>query len=49
MPIVPPSCTENVFKGVNIIALTLVVPKGAHDSYWLHPVFGKFNIEEMDK
>lgn len=49
MPIVPPSCSEDAFKGINKIALTLVVPKGAHDSYWLHPVFGKFNIEEMDE
>ena len=49
MPTVPPTCKENAFKGVNIIALTLVVPKGSHNSYWLHPVFGKFNIEEMDE
>jgi len=48
MPIVPPSCKEDAFKGVNKVILTLVVPKGTHDSYWLHPVFGKFNIEEMD-
>ena len=49
MPTVPPTCKENAFKGVNIIALTLVVPKGSQNSYWLHPVFGKFNIEEMDE
>ena len=49
MPIVPPTCKEDAFKGVNKVTLTLVVPKGAHDSYWLHPVFGKFNIEEMDE
>lgn len=49
MPIVPPSCTEDAFKGVNLVALTLVVPKGAHDSYWAHPVFGKFKIEEMEE
>ena len=47
MPAVPPSCTEDAFRGVNLIALTLVVPKGSHDSYWSHPVYGKFNIEEM--
>lgn len=47
MPIVPPSCTGFAFFGVNMVALTLVVPKGAHDSYWAHPVLGKFNIEEM--
>lgn len=47
MPIVPPTCKEDAFKGVNKVTLTLVVPKGAHDSYWLHPVFGKFNIEEI--
>ena len=47
MPIVPPSCTDDAFRGVNLIALTLVVPKGSHDSYWSHPVYGKFNIEEM--
>ena len=49
MPAVPPTCKEDAFKGVNKVTLTLVVPKGAHDSYWLHPVFGKFNIEEMDE
>ena len=49
MPIVPPSCTEDAFKGVNLIALTLVVPKGSHDSYWSHPVFGKFKIEEVEE
>ena len=49
MPAVPPTCAENAFKGVNLVAMTLVVPKGTHDSYWLHPVFGKFNIEEMDE
>lgn len=47
MPIVPPTCRGDAFKGVNKVTLTLVVPKGAHDSYWLHPVFGKFNIEEI--
>lgn len=49
MPTVPPTCKEDAFKEVNLIALTLVVPKGSHDSYWLHPVFGKFKIEEMDE
>ena len=49
MPAVPPTCKGDAFKGVNKVTLTLVVPKGAHDSYWLHPVFGKFNIEEMDE
>ena len=48
MPPIPPSCQESAFKGVNMITMSLVVPKGSHDSYWLHPVFGKFNIEEMD-
>lgn len=49
MPIVPPSCTDDAFRGVNLVALTLVVPKGAHDSYWTHPVYGKFKIEEMEE
>ena len=48
MPKVPPTCKENAFKGINMVALTLVVPKGSHDSYWLHPVFGKFRIEEKE-
>ena len=48
MPSVPPICKEDAFKGVNMVALTLVVPKGSHDSYWLHPVLGKFKIEETD-
>ena len=47
MPTVPPTCKESAFKGVNKVSLTLVVPKGAYDSYWIHPVFGKFNIEEI--
>ena len=49
MPQVPPSCEEDSFVGVNLTALTFVVPKGSYDSYWLHPVFGKFNLEEMDE
>lgn len=47
MPSVPPTCQEDAFKGVNMVVMTLVVPKGSHDSYWLHPVYGKFNIEEI--
>ena len=47
MPSIPPRCQESAFKGVNFVAMTLVVPKGCHDSYWLHPVYGKFNIEEI--
>ena len=49
MPTVPPACAEDAFNNVNIIALTLFVPKGTHDSYWIHPIFGKFNIEELDE
>ena len=49
MPVVPPTCKEGAFLGVNLTALTLVVPKGCYDSYWLHPVFGKFNIEELSE
>jgi len=47
MPSVPPTCQEDAFKGVNMVAMTLIVPKGSHDSYWLHPVYGKFNIKEI--
>lgn len=47
MPAVPPTCHENPFLGVNVVALTICVPKGCFDSYWMHPVFGKFNIEEI--
>lgn len=51
MPSVPPTCPwcGDPFKGVDIASLTLVIPKGSHDSYWTHPVFGKFNLEEMDE
>ena len=49
MPQIPPSCEEESFKGVNLAALTFVVPKGSYDSYWLHPIYGKFNLEEMDE
>ena len=48
MPMVPPSCHDDPFYGINKAALTIVVPKGSFDSYWMHPVFGKFNLEEMD-
>jgi hypothetical protein len=48
MPDVPPTCEEKAFEGVNKVAMTLVVPSGCYDSYWMHPVFGKFKIEEMD-
>ena len=30
-------------------ALTLMVPKKAHDSYWIDSVFGKLKIEDMDE
>ncbi len=46
MPPVPPSCTEKAFEGVDKVTMTLVVPKGCHDSYWMHPVYGKFRMEE---
>ena len=49
MPMVPPSCKEDAFCGINKIALTLIVPEEAYDSYWIHPVFGKFNIEKIRK
>ena len=48
MPSVPPTCDEKAFEGVNKVAMTLVVPQGCHDAYWVHPVFGNFKIEEMD-
>lgn len=49
MPQVPPSCYEDSFAGVNLSALTIFVPKDSYGSYWLHPVFGKFNIKELDE
>ena len=49
MPIVPPSCPESAFKGVDMTALTLMVPKKAHDSDWIDSVFGKLKIEDMDE
>lgn len=49
MPSVPPTCTIDAFKGVDIANITLAVPKGTHDSYWMHPVFGKFHIEEIEE
>ena len=49
MPTIPPTCKDEAFIGINKIALTLIVPKGSYDSYWLHPVFGKFNIEEKNE
>ena len=49
MPIVPPSCPESAFKGVDMTALTLMVPKKAHDFYWVDSVFGKLKIEDMDE
>lgn len=48
MPAIPPSCNEKAFNGVNRATMTLVVPKGSYDSYWLHTVYGKFRIEELD-
>lgn len=48
MPAVPPSCTAEAFYGVDISKITLVVPKGSHSSYWMHPVFEKFRIEEKE-
>lgn len=45
---VSPTCHEGAFKGVGIVGLFLVVPKGLHESYWMHPIFGKLDLEEMD-
>lgn len=46
---IPAKCTDDAFEGVNPVTLTIKVPKGSYDSYWVHPVFGKFNLEEMDE
>ena len=46
---IPPTCGDKAFEGVNPVTLTIKVPKGSYDSYWVHPVFGKFKIEEIDE
>ena len=46
---IPCRCTDDAFKGINPVTLTIKVPKGSYDSYWVHPVFGKFKIEEIDE
>ena len=46
---IPATCTDDAFKGVNPVTLVIKVPKGCYESFWVHPVFGKFNIEEMDE
>ena len=45
---IPATCTNNAFKGVNPVTLVIKVPKGCYESFWVHPVFGKFKLEEMD-
>jgi hypothetical protein len=44
---VPPACSQAAFYNVDISQITLHVPHGTHDSYWSHPVWGQFKIEEM--
>ena len=46
---IPATCTDDAFKGVNPVTLVIKVPKGCYESFWVHPVFGKFKIEEMDE
>lgn len=48
MPHVAPNCEERAFHGVDISNITLVVPKGTHDNYWIHPFWGNFNIQEAE-
>lgn len=49
MPPIPPRCNEEAFKGIDPTVLTLYVPKGSQSSYWVHPVYSKFKIVELDE
>lgn len=46
---IPATCTTDAFKGVNPVTLVIKVPKGCYESFWVHPVFGNFKIEEMEE
>lgn len=46
LPEIPPICSKEAFKGVDAAKLTLIVPMGALNNYWSHPVWGSFNIKE---
>lgn len=46
MPEVAPICTKEAFKDVDVSKIKLIVPKGAFNNYWSHPVWGSFQIEE---
>lgn len=46
MPNIAPICGPGAFKGVDLSTIRLIVPKGALNNYWCHPVWGNFQIEE---
>jgi hypothetical protein len=49
MDMVPPACTQEAFHNVDISQITLHVPHGTYNSYWSHPIWGQFKIEEMEE
>ena len=49
MPPVAPICKPMAFHNVDLSQLTIKVPKGSFDSYWVHPFYGDLKIEELEK
>ena len=45
MPSFPPTCDCGAFSEEDIPKITLFVPEESFNSYWCHPMWGKFNIE----
>ena len=41
---VPPICSEQAFHTVDVSKINIHVPKDSYNSYWMHPVWGQFNI-----
>lgn len=45
MSSIPPTCDSDGFDNVDIQNITIFVPKDSFNSYWCHPIWGKFNIK----
>ena len=44
LSVTPPSCSIKAFYNVDITKIKIHVPKESADSYWMHPVWGTFQI-----
>lgn len=46
LPDIPPACSKYAFHNVDVTKISIHVPKDSRNSYWSHPVWGEFYMEE---